>query len=117
MAPSPANPIYYLLYAHDIVKTLEVLGFNIQLLGSKTYVISKLQTLTDRDILKIKENYVKSRHTRFTKSFSYHLLFGTKDAYVKEIMAADLNKLANLIRICGFLMQTKAYLFWSSTNK
>jgi hypothetical protein len=21
-------------------------------------------------------------------------------------------KLANLIRICGFLMQTKAYLFW-----
>jgi hypothetical protein len=74
-------------------------------------VISKLQTLTDRDILKIKENYVKSRHTRFMKSFSYHLLFGTKDAYVKEIMAADLNKLANLIRICGFLMQTKAYLF------
>jgi hypothetical protein len=27
-------------------------------------------------------------------------------------MAADLNKLAGLIRICGFLMQTKAYLFW-----
>jgi hypothetical protein len=46
------------------------------------------------------------------KSFSYHLPFGTKDAYVKEMMAADLNKLANLIRICGFLMQTKVYLFW-----
>jgi hypothetical protein len=46
------------------------------------------------------------------KSFSYHLPFGTKDAYVKEIMAADLNKLANLIKICGFLMQTKVYLFW-----
>jgi len=27
-------------------------------------------------------------------------------------MAADLDKLANLIRICGFLMQTKVYLFW-----
>jgi hypothetical protein len=51
------------------------------------------------------------------KSFSYHLLFGTKDAYFKEIMAADLNKLANFIRIFGFLMQTKAYLIWSSTNK
>jgi len=48
----------------------------------------------------------------FVESFSYHLPFGTKDAYVKEIMAADLNKLANLIRTCGFLMQTKAYLFW-----
>jgi len=46
------------------------------------------------------------------KSFSYHLPFGTKDAYVKEIMAADPKKLANLVRICGFLMQTKVYLLW-----
>jgi hypothetical protein len=30
-------------------------------------------------------------------------------------MAADLDKLANLIRICGFLMQTKIYLFWKRT--
>jgi len=27
------------------------------------------------------------------KSFSYHLPFGTEDAYVKEIMAADLDKI------------------------
>jgi len=46
------------------------------------------------------------------KSRSCHLPFGTRDAYVREIMAADLDKLANLIRICGFLMQTKIYLFW-----
>jgi hypothetical protein len=46
------------------------------------------------------------------KSFSYHLPFGTKEAYVNETMAADLDKLAGLIRICGFLMQTKVYLFW-----
>jgi len=45
-------------------------------------------------------------------SFSSHLPFGTKDVYVNEIMVADLDKLAGLIRICGFLMQTKAYLFW-----
>jgi hypothetical protein len=51
-------------------------------------------------------------YLRFLKSFSGRLPFGTKDAYVKEIMAADLNKLAGLIRICEFLMQTKAYLFW-----
>jgi len=41
------------------------------------------------------------------KSRSCHLPFGTKDAYVKEIMAADLDKLAGLIGICGFLIQTK----------
>ncbi|MCJ7635756.1 hypothetical protein MUP77_25610 [Candidatus Bathyarchaeota archaeon] len=48
----------------------------------------------------------------FPEESLYHLPFGTKDAYVREIMAADLDKLANLIRICGFLMQTKVYLFW-----
>jgi hypothetical protein len=37
-----------------------------------------------------------------------------KDAHVKEITAADLDKLANLMRICGFLMQTKAYLLLKS---
>jgi hypothetical protein len=45
-------------------------------------------------------------------ALSYHLPFGAKDVYVKEIMAADLGKLADLIRVCGFLMQTKVYLFW-----
>ncbi|MCJ7423929.1 hypothetical protein MUP01_06630 [Candidatus Bathyarchaeota archaeon] len=53
---------------------------------------------------------------RFRNSFSYHLPFRTKDAYVKEI-AADLDKLANLIRICEFLTRTKVYLFWGGNAK
>lgn len=48
----------------------------------------------------------------FMNSFSCHLPFGTKDAYVKELIVADLDKLAGLIRICGFLMQTKVYVSW-----
>jgi hypothetical protein len=44
------------------------------------------------------------------KSFSYDLPFGTKEAYVREIMAVDLDKLASLVMICGFLTQTEAYL-------
>jgi endonuclease III-like uncharacterized protein len=51
------------------------------------------------------------------KSFSGHLPFDTKDAYLKEILAADFNKLANLIKICGFLMQAKVYLFWGLADK
>jgi hypothetical protein len=47
------------------------------------------------------------------KSFSYHLAYGTKSSYVNEIMEVNLDKLAHLIRIYGFLMQTKVYLFWS----
>jgi hypothetical protein len=98
--------------AENIVRVLEGLGFDTQLLGSRTYVVSKLQTLAEKDVLRIREAFAKHRHTRFMKSFSYHLPFGTRDAYVRETMAADLDKLANLMKICGFLMQTKVYLFW-----
>jgi len=99
--------------ATKIVELLRELGFNEQLLGSSTCVVSKLQTLAEKDVLRIREAFAKYRHTRFMKSFSGHLPFGTKDAYEKEIMAADLDKLANLTKICGFLMQTKVYLFSS----
>jgi len=98
--------------AKNIVRVLEGLGFNAQLLGSSIYVVSKLQILAEMDVLRIREAFAKYRHTRFMKSFSYHLPFGTRDAYIKGIMATDLDKLADLIRICGFLMQTKTYLFW-----
>jgi hypothetical protein len=33
--------------------------------------------------------------------------------YRKEVRFASLEKLVGLIKICGFLMQTKVYLFWS----
>jgi hypothetical protein len=46
------------------------------------------------------------------KAFSYHLPYGLKQAYRKEVEHLSLEKLARLIKICGFLMQTKAYLFW-----
>jgi len=101
--------------ALNVTRILQQFGFNLQLLGSERYVLSKLQALDDGDILKIREVFIKQRHTRFMKSFSYHLPFGTKDAYVKEIAAADLNKLAKLVRICGFLMQTKVYLLWKKS--
>ncbi len=66
--------------------------------------------LTSSELLKVSEVFMRQRHTRFMKSFSYHLPYGTKNAYEKEIATADLDKLAQLIKICGFLMQTKAYL-------
>jgi hypothetical protein len=37
---------------------------------------------------------------------------GTKEDYKKEIANASLEKLAHLFKICGFLKQTKVYLFW-----
>jgi hypothetical protein len=39
-------------------------------------------------------------------------LFGKREAYTKEIRKVDLERLAHLIKVCGFLMQTKVHLFW-----
>ena len=43
------------------------------------------------------------------KSLPAH--FWHSEIHAKEIMAADLNRQASGIRICGFLMQTRIYLF------
>jgi hypothetical protein len=36
----------------------------------------------------------------------------TVEMYRRQIQEAGLEKLAVLIRICGFLLQSKVYLFW-----
>jgi len=95
-----------------IAEILQRLGFNIQLLGSEKYVLNKLQTLSDAEIAIIREAFIKHCHTRFMKYFFPHLLFGHKKVYVEKIKKASLERLTSLIKVCGFLLQTKVYLFW-----
>ena len=98
--------------ALKIARTLHQLGFNAQLLGSEKYVLSKLQTLSDEGVVKVRKAFIRNSHARFMKYFFPHQLFGKREAYTKEIKKASLERLAHLIKVCGFLMQTKVYLFW-----
>jgi len=98
--------------AKKIAEVLLQLGFNVQLLGSEKYVLNKLQNLGDNGIIRIREAFIKNSHARFMKYFFPHQLFGKRQAYQKEVKKASLERLAHLIKVCGFLMQTKAYLFW-----
>jgi len=95
-----------------IAEILQKLGFNIQLLGSEKYVLNKLQTLSEKDVAKIREAFIKHSHARFMKYFFYHMPFGSKEAYTKEVMKATYERLIKLIKVCSFLLQTKVYLFW-----
>jgi ABC-type lipoprotein export system ATPase subunit len=99
--------------ALKIAETLQHLGFNIQLLGSEKYVLNKLQTLSDEDLEKLREAFIKHCHARFMKYFFCHVPFGKKEVYAEEVMKASIERLARLIKVCGFLMQTKVYLFWA----
>jgi hypothetical protein len=98
--------------AVKIVGLLHELGFNEQLLGSEKYVLERLQSLSGQDIERIKQALVKYSHPRFMKAFSYHQPYGQKQAYKREVEHLGLERLAGLIKICGFLLQIKIYLFW-----
>jgi ABC-type transport system involved in cytochrome c biogenesis ATPase subunit/GNAT superfamily N-acetyltransferase len=102
--------------AKKIIDVLESLGFNIQLLGSANYISKTLLALNEEGVAKIREALAAQRHPRFLKTFSNNLPFGTRDAYRMEIGSASLDKLAGLVKICGFLMQTKVYLFWQKSR-
>jgi len=101
--------------ALKVAEILQQLGFNIQLLGSEKYVLNRLQTLNDEDLEKLREAFIKHCHARFMKYFFCHIPFGRKEVYAKEVMKASLERLSHLIKVCGFLMQTKVYLFWKSS--
>jgi hypothetical protein len=101
------------------LKVLEILkkfGFNEELLGSSRHVNEKLQASSPEEIVLLRETFSRNRHMRFSKSFSYHLPYGTAEMYRRQIQEASLEKLAGLIKVCGFLMQTKVYLFWSKSS-
>jgi hypothetical protein len=99
-----------------IAETLQHLGFKIPLLGSEKYVLDKLQSLKETEIQTIKEVFIKHSHARFMKYFFCHMPFGRKQEYAKAITKAELERLAHLIKVCSFLMQTKVYLFWYASR-
>lgn len=97
-----------------VSKVLVELGFDLQLLGSERYVRGKLECLSSEQVIRLKDAFIKSKHTRFKKEFaiSRHQPFGKTADYVLSIRNADFEKMSKLIRIVGMLMQTKVYLFW-----
>jgi hypothetical protein len=97
--------------AVKVLQVLETLGSNRELLGSSRHVAENLEGLSQIQIVELKNSFARFRHTRFSKSFSYHLPYGTVEMYRRQIQGASLEKLAVMIRICGFLLQSKVYLF------
>jgi hypothetical protein len=98
--------------ALKIVGVLKDLGFNIEMLSSLNYVQGKVDSLSSLEVRRIRDVFLKSKHPRFLKNFSYDLPYGRTEDYKKKIEGANLERLSQLIRVCGFLLQSKVYLFW-----
>jgi len=75
-------------------------------------LLDNLSRLNDGDVAKIRQAFIESSHSRFMKCFSSRSAFVEKRIYAEKMREAGIEKLAKLIKVCSFLMQTKIYLFW-----
>ena len=102
--------------AHKTTEVLNKLGFNATYLRSPNYVLKKLASLNAQELSMLKTAFSENKHPRFMKEFSFHDPYGKSRLYKGAVENADLEKLTKLISICGMLLQTKVYLFWSSAG-
>jgi len=102
-----------------ISRLLVSLGFDLQFLGSKTYVKEALEGLDPKKIAQLREGFLHCKHPRFQPQFCSlgHQLYFTKDEWTTAVKTANIEKLGNVIKIIGVLLQTKVYLLWSKDQK
>ena len=62
--------------------------------------------------MQIEKAFVKNQTPRFLKFFAAHQPYGTLAGYRNKVKKLDQERLASLIKVCGFLLQTKVYLLW-----
>jgi hypothetical protein len=64
-----------------ISRLLVTLGFNLQFLGSKTYVASVLESLDPKQLAELREGFLHCKHPRFQPQFCSlgHQLYFTKE--------------------------------------
>jgi len=101
-----------------LMQTLLRLGFNLQLLCSQRYVESKLEIMTEEQMLELKSAFTANKHPRFKKEVAgnKHNPYGKTSDYIKYVQTADSLKLSRLIKILAMLSQTKVYLFWRTSS-
>jgi ABC-type ATPase with predicted acetyltransferase domain len=95
-----------------VVEKLRTFNFNPVFLTSEKANLNKLQQMTEKEVDRVRA-VIKEVKGIYRKRIA-----GTKQAFLNKqeygaiVDAADTTKLAKMIRILGFLTQTKVYLFW-----
>jgi ABC-type ATPase with predicted acetyltransferase domain len=100
--------------AVDVAAELERLDFDLRLLGSQRYVMSKLETLSIEQLTGLRAVFARNKHPMFREvvdAVKHNKGDKVKD-YGAQLEGADFERLGRLIKVCGVLLQTKVYLFW-----
>ena len=99
------------------VKELSNLEFNPVFLTSEKNNLNKLQNMPQTKIEEVKKILKRVPGLYRKRIAGKKQAFLTKNDFGTIVEAADNNKLAKMLRILGFLTQTKMYLFWKQDPK
>jgi GNAT superfamily N-acetyltransferase len=100
-----------------VVEKLRNFDFNPVFLTSERTNLNKLRKMTTEEVRGVKaalkgvSGIYRKRITSSSKAFL------KKEEYEALVESADVEKLSKMLRILGFLTQTKVYLFWKNEHK
>ena len=102
----------------EAVEKLRKLGFNPVFLSSEKYNMHQLQALRSGSQVKtILKDLSKAVGIYLKRLWSSHKAYMLKEEFNNCVDKASLEKLARMLRILGFLTQTKVYLFWKNVEE
>jgi len=100
-----------------VVEKLRTFNFNPVFLTSEKANLNKLQRMTAEEVDGVKMVLKEVTGIYRKRIAGTKQAFLNKEEYEAIVDAADTNKLAKMLRILGFLTQTKVYLFWKRKTK
>jgi len=100
-----------------VVEKLKAFNFNPVFLTSERMNRNKLQRMTAEEADGVKTVLKEVTGIYRKRIAGTKQAFLNKEEYEALVDAADIIKLAKMLRILGFLTQTKVYLFWKRNQK
>lgn len=96
----------------ELAEILESVGLDRRLFSSVGHVEQRLKAMSKEKLSLIRAGFIKHKNGPFLKVFFHNVAFGHAADYEKAVEKASVDRLAMLVRACGFLLQEKVYLFW-----
>jgi len=101
----------------EAIEKLRNLGFNTVFLSSEKYNMHQLRTLRVVSQVKtILKDLSKAVGIYRKRLWSSHQAYMPKKQFNNCVDKASLKKLAKMLRVLSFLIQTKVYLFWKGSS-
>jgi ABC-type ATPase with predicted acetyltransferase domain len=95
-----------------LAEILESVGLDRRLFSSVGHVQQRLKAMKEKDLDLVRATFAKCKNGPFLKVFFSAVPFGHAADYPEYVEKVSVEKLARLIKACGFLLQEKGYLFY-----